>query len=106
MSIRLPERAGRLSASVALALAVAASALATPVMAHGPDPVLGNSWWDQDEALTFDWRSGSVPPAAYRTAIRAAASDASATRRSRAATFAYADGASNPIGYGTAATCG
>lgn len=87
-------------------LAIATSLLLpTSAAAHGPDPVLGNSWWSQDQALTFDWRSGAVPPASLRTAIRAAAADATSSRRSRAASFAYVDGAHNPIGYGTGATC-
>lgn len=77
------------------------------VAAHGPDPVLtGGSRWNQDQALTFAWRAGSVPATGYQTAIKAAADDASTTRGSRAATFAYAPGASNLIGYGVGATCG
>jgi hypothetical protein len=47
-----------------------------------------------------------VPPTGYQTAIKAAAADASATRGSQAATFAYASGASNLVGYGIGATCG
>ena len=77
------------------------------VAAHGPDPVLpGGSRWNQDQALSFAWRSGSVPATGYQAAIQAAADDASSTRGSRAATFAYAAGASNLIGYGLGATCG
>ena len=93
------------------ALAVLGAALVVlvtpaPAGAHGPDPVLGNSWFDQDQALTFDWRTGSAPPASVRAAVQAAASAASGSRRSRAATFAYVDGGANPIGYGAGNTCG
>jgi hypothetical protein len=76
------------------------------VTAHGPDPVLSGGRWNQDHDLTFAWRAGSVPATGYQTAIKAAADDASTTRGSRAATFAYAAGASNLIGYGLGATCG
>jgi hypothetical protein len=99
-------RQRRVAATLAAAAIVVALTLPSPAGAHGPDPVLGNSWFDQDQALTFDWRTGSVPPAALRTAIRAAASDASTSRRSRAATIAYVDGGANPIGYGPGNTCG
>jgi hypothetical protein len=47
-----------------------------------------------------------VPAAVYQAAIRAAAADASSTRGSQAATFAYAAGASNLVGDGVGATCG
>lgn len=94
-------RAGWLAVVVAAALLLPAT-----VTAHGPDPVLGNDWWSQDQVLTFDWRSGSTPPAALRAAITAAAADANASRKSRAATFSYRDGGDNPIGYGAGNTCG
>lgn len=76
------------------------------VAAHGPDPTLSDSFFGPNQALTFDWRSGSTPPANLRTAIKAAAADVNATRASRAATFVAKDGAPNPIGYGLGATCG
>ena len=77
-----------------------------PVAAHGPDPVLSDSFFGQDQALLFDWRSGSEPPATLKTAIKAAAADATATRGSQAATFAYDSAGPNPIGYGAGNTCG
>jgi hypothetical protein len=95
----------RPSIAIAAAIVVALGIPAT-AWAHGPDPVLGNSWFGQDQALTFDWRTGSAPPASLKTAIRAAASDASGSRRSKAATFAYVSGGANPIGYGAGNTCG
>lgn len=94
----------RLAAS-AVAAIVALLAATAGVTAHGPDPIFSGRW-NQDQSLQFAWRSGSVPGVDYQTAIKAAAADASATRASRAATFSYAAGASNLIGYGTAATCG
>ena len=81
--------------------------LATPAaMAHGPNPWFSGATWDDHEALTFRWRSGSVPPAAIQAAIKAAADDNDDTRASRAATFAYASGGMGLIGYGASATCG
>jgi hypothetical protein len=85
---------------VVLALTVSVGTLA-----HGPDPVFSGRW-NQNQALTYAWRSGAVPPAVYQTAINSAAADASATRASQAATFAYSSSSSNPVGYGTGATCG
>jgi hypothetical protein len=87
----------------ALVLAVGVTATAS---GHGPDPVLGGGLFVQNQALQFDWRSGAAPPAAIKTAIRAAAADATATRASKAATFAYDADGTNPIGYGVGATCG
>jgi hypothetical protein len=87
-------------AAVIVLLVAAAS-----VAAHGPDPVFGGRY-NQNQSLPFSWRSGSVPASTYQTAIKAAAADASATRGSQAATFSYAAGASNLIGYGVGATCG
>ena len=57
--------------------------------AHGPDPVLSGGPFAQNQDLRFRWRAGSEPTAAIKTAIRAAAADANATRASKAATFAY-----------------
>ena len=91
----------------AAAAVIALLAVTAGVAAHGPNPVLpGANRWSQDQALTFAWRAGSVPATGYQVAIKAAAADASATRGSRAATFTYAAGASNLIGYGVGATCG
>lgn len=75
------------------------------VAAHGPDPTLGGVFAD-NQALRFRWRSGSEPIASIKTAIRDAADDANAGRGSKAATFTYDSGGSNPIGYGVGATCG
>src|SRR3954454_13564923 len=74
--------------------------------AHGPDPFLSGGTFGQNQDLRFRWRSGAEPAAVIKTAIRAAAADATATRASKAPTFTYDSGASNPIGYGVGATCG
>ena len=95
-------RFGRL----ALVIGVATSlVMAAPTTAHAPDPSLGGALFGQDQELRFRWRSGAEPPAAMRTAIRAAADDSNATRASQAATFVYDAAGSNLIGYGTG-TCG
>ena len=88
------------------ALAVAVSLASAPMAAaHAPDPALGGSLFGQNQVLEFRWRSGSVPPAAIRSAILAAADDSNDTRASRAATFAYDAAGPSQIGYGTG-TCG
>jgi hypothetical protein len=92
-----------LSSAVALILVLGHGATAA---GHGPDPVLGGPLFAQNQALLFDWRSGAAPPAAIKTAIKAAAADATSTRASKAATFAYDADGTNPIGYGVGATCG
>jgi hypothetical protein len=74
--------------------------------AHGPDPTLSGSFFGQDQALAFRWRSGSEPPTTIKTAIKAAAAAATSTRASQAATLAYDSGGPNPIGYGAGNTCG
>jgi hypothetical protein len=99
-------RTGHSRRIVALALGAAVlAALPGPVVAHGPDPILGGGRYTQDEVLQFRWRAGSVPPAAIQTAIRAAAADVGESRASRAATFAYSSTGASTIGYGTG-TCG
>jgi hypothetical protein len=68
--------------------------------------VLGGGLWAQNRVLEFRWRSGAEPPADIKLAIRRAADDLTATRASKAATFAYVAGGDSPIGYGAGATCG
>jgi hypothetical protein len=101
---RRAARAADLLLAVGLAVAVA-GATGVPIAAHSPDPALGSEVFAQDARLEFDWRTGAVPPAAMRTAIKAAAVDVGETRASRAATFAYDTAGTNPVGYGTG-TCG
>jgi len=90
-------------ASVLVAV-VALLSLTAGVTAYSPDPSYSGRW-NQNLALRYAWRSGSVPASAYQAAINAAAADANASRGSQAATFTYAAGATNLIGYGTGATC-
>jgi hypothetical protein len=92
-------------ASVAAALVILSQTFGDAA-AHGPDPVLGGGPFGQNQDLRFRWRAGSEPTAAIKTAIKAAAADANATRASKAATFTYDAAGSNPIGYGVGATCG
>lgn len=95
----------RLVAVAAIAALAAGAAGAAGASAHSPNPILVGRW-NQNQALGYSWRAGSVPKDVYQIAIKAAATDASATRGSQAATFSYASGATNLIGYGTGATCG
>lgn len=94
------------AARPAMAALLASLLVAASVTAHGPDPVLTGSRWNQNQALQYSWRSGAVPDAKFQGAIKAAGADASASRGSQAATFSYASGASSLVGYGTGATCG
>ena len=92
-----------MAALLALVLALVGSGVVT---AHAPDPLLGGALFAQDQRVLFKWRSGDVPPPAIATAIREAAADVSASRASRAATFAYDSAGTSLIGYGPDATCG
>jgi hypothetical protein len=92
-----------IAVSIAMVVAVVGAA---GVTAHAPDPVLGGGLWAQNRVLEFRWRSGAEPPADIKLAIRRAADDLTATRASKAATFAYVAGGDSPIGYGAGATCG
>ena len=103
MSDRARTRLVRLIAG-AVAAILALLVAAAGVTAHGPDPVFRGRW-AQNQALTFSWRPGAVPGAVYQAAIKASAADASTTRSSQAATFEYAAGSTNRIGYGVGATC-
>jgi hypothetical protein len=97
----------RTQSLVAILLAALVTALsASTALAHGPDPVISSKLFGQDQKLTFKWRSGSQPPTAIKTAIKAAAAGINASRASRAATFSYASGGTSLIGYGAGATCG
>jgi len=84
---------------------VVLGAIAGPASAHGPDPTL-SGFFGANQDLRYRWRSGAEPSSAIKGAIQSAASDANASRGSKAATFTYDSGGSNPIGYGPGATCG
>jgi hypothetical protein len=100
----LPAR--RVAVATAALLLAAYVAVPTPATAHGADPTLGGGLWDPNQALRFSWRTGAEPPAAIKSAIRSAATDATATRASKAASIAYDAAGPNLIGYGSGATCG
>jgi hypothetical protein len=97
-----PVRWSGVVAAAALALTLSAGA----TTAHGPDPWLSGGPFGQNQDLRFRWRAGSEPTAAIKTAIKAAATAANASRGSKAATFTYDAAGANPIGYGLGATCG
>jgi len=80
--------------------------VAGPAAAHSPDPVLSGALWAQDQNVHYRWRAGQAPPAAMQTAINAAATDAGATRRSRAATFTFDVAGASWINYGLDVACG
>lgn len=91
----------------ALAMALLATlTLAGGATAHAPDPVLGGGTFAQNQDLRFRWRAGSEPTAVLKTAIRAAAAAATASRGSKAAIISYDATGANPIGYGAGAPCG
>ncbi len=90
---------------VALAALLASIAAPSGAAAHGPDPALGGALWSPNQAVTYTWKAGQAPPAWLATAIDAAAADASATRGSRAATFARQTGAASLIAYGEPTGC-
>jgi hypothetical protein len=95
----------RIARTLAVLLLSTVAIVPASVAAHGPDPTLDGVFTDNQD-LRFRWRSGSEPTTAIKTAIRDAASDANDSRGSKAATFTYDGGGSNPIGYGAGAPCG
>jgi len=102
-------RAGRLTTAALLVVMGSATLVGVsvaPARAHSPDPVFSGSIWEKGRALTFDWKSGQVPPSQLQTAILAAAADSNRSNGSRAATFSRAIGSSNPVAYGVSVTCG
>ena len=99
-------RLGTRRLALASILLLGAALSPTGAAAHGPDPALSGGSFGQDQVLRFRWRAGAVPSAAIKTAITEAAADVTASRASRAATFAYDASGPNPIGYGAGATCG
>ena len=101
---RVPARLARCVASATAAVLLLSLAV-SGMSAHRPDPGLGGAF-GQNQDLRFRWRAGSEPAAVIKTAIRAAADDANASRVAKAATFSYDVAGANPIGYGIVATCG
>jgi hypothetical protein len=99
-----PERLRRHRVAIVVGVLLAI-AIAAPVDAHGPDPIVGGGRFAQDDTLTFRWRAGAEPPSAMKTAIRAAAGDVGESKASRAPSFVYSTTGVSQIGYGTG-TCG
>jgi hypothetical protein len=93
----------RLAAAVIGMILVAG--VAGPASAHGPDPTL-SGFFGANQDLHYRWRSGAEPTSAIKGAIQSAATDANASRGSKAAIFTYDSAGANPIGYGPGATCG
>jgi energy-coupling factor transporter transmembrane protein EcfT len=88
------------------AVVLALTAVVGPATAHTPDPSFAGGPFGQNQVLAYRWRAGAEPASVIKTAINAAAAAVKATRASKAATFSYSASGSNPIGYGTGATCG
>lgn len=95
----------RLARAAIAALAALTLAIG-PATAHGPDPTVDGANWGQDQTVTYQWRTGQIPPSWMGPAINAAAGDASLTRNARAATFAKtASSSASLIGYGEPTGC-
>jgi len=105
MRIPLRLRSAARVAAIALGL-VMQLANAIPAQAATPDPILGGGLYVQNLALTYRWSAAGTPPSAIRSAIARGASDANATRLSKAPTFAYSSSSGNLIYYGTTVPCG
>lgn len=95
----------RAAFAAALTLSAALLGSAAPIAAHGPDPLLGATAWDQDQVVPYTWASGQVPPAWLATAIDQGAADSNASRGSRAATFVRQSSAPSKIAYGGSVPC-
>jgi hypothetical protein len=79
---------------------------AAAATAHGPDPTVGGTAWGDNQTVTYQWRSGQVPPDWMALPINAAAGDASYTRASRAASFVKtASTSASLIAYGEPTGC-
>lgn len=74
---------------VFLAVGVVLAALsAQPATAALPTPASGGTW-AQNQRVEYRWKEGAVPPGWAKVAMNAAAADSNASRRARAAVFAY-----------------
>ena len=100
-----PRRARRMACG-AFSLLISVVFGAAPALAHGPDPTVGGAAWAPEQTVTYQWRSGQVPPDWMALPINAAAGDASYTRASRAATFVKtASTSASLIAYGEPTGC-
>lgn len=87
-------------ATMALLAAVALSLPVGPVLAHGPDPIIGTATWARDQVVPYQWASTGVPPSWMASAIDLGAGDVGESRASRAAVFARSTSAPASIAYG------
>jgi hypothetical protein len=76
-----------------------------PVAAHAPDPMFGGTLWAQDQVVSYQWKTGQVPPAWATGPIDAAAADANVSRASRAARFLRGTSSTSLIAYGEPTGC-
>ena len=97
--------AGAAAGFLAACLLAAASVATGPVLAHGPDPLLGTQPWNANQVVTYQWMSGAMPPSWMATAIDDGAADIAVSKASRAATFARASSSNSEIAYGGAVPC-
>jgi hypothetical protein len=87
------------------AVAAALSLPAGPVLAHGPDPIIGTATWARDQVVPYQWASYGVPPSWMAAAIDAGAGDVGESRASRAAVFVRSASAPAAIAYGGYVPC-
>jgi hypothetical protein len=79
---------------------------AVPTIAHGPDPAIGWPLFDQNQALTFQWKSGEVPPSKMQIPILNGADDATESKASKAPSIAYDADGDSTVEYGLNVFCG
>ena len=89
----------------AIAALAAAAIGGAPALAHGPNPLLGTTTWDQDQIVGYQWASGAVPPPWMAGAIDAGAADVGRSVGSRAAAFTRVSSAASKIAYGGSVPC-
>ena len=92
-------------AAVSLVAAAALSLRVGPVLAHGPDPVIGTATWARDQVVPYQWSPTGIPPSWMAAAIDAGAGDVGESRASRAAVFARSVSAPAQIAYGGYVPC-
>jgi hypothetical protein len=101
----LPRRLRARSLPIAVAALVVAALTGSSTLAHGPNPLLGVTRWQQDQIIGYQWAPGGVPPAWAADEIEAAAEDVEQSRGSRAALFRRVANAESQIYYGFGVPC-
>jgi hypothetical protein len=102
--VNRPQHVTRIAA-VSLLAAAALSLPVGPVLAHGPDPIIGTATWARDQVVPYQWSPTGVPPSWMAAAIDAGAGDVGESRASRAAVFARSASAPAQIAYGGYVPC-